>query len=136
MHLIDDRIMQGLFAEAAVSERKRAHYLLHKTHQEKVQRLVIAMVKGSYVDPHYHELPHQWEMFVVMQGSVEVKLYNHDGTVRQVFIAGPQHHVTVIEFAPGDIHSVECLSERASMMEVKEGPFDVNYAKASPPWLL
>jgi len=135
MHLIDEQTMQHLFAQARASERKRAHHLMHNSHQDKVQRLIIAMVKGSYVDPHYHELPHQWEMFVVMQGSVEVKLYNPDGSVRQIFTAGPQHGVSVIEFAPGDIHSVECLSECACMMEVKEGPFDVSYAKASPPWL-
>lgn len=75
MRLVDDNILDELFRTAANSERLRAHYLLHASHQEKVQRLLIAFVRDSYVEPHWHELPHQWEMFVVMQGQLEVCLY-------------------------------------------------------------
>lgn len=134
MRLIDEHIIEKLFDNAMSSSRQRSHLLLHDTHDDKVQRLIIAMVLGSYVEPHYHELPHQWEMFVVIQGSVKVVLYNEDGSIKHSFYAGPQHKLSVVEFSPGDIHSVECISERAIMLEVKEGPFDINYAKTFPHW--
>ncbi|RTN94148.1 WbuC family cupin fold metalloprotein [Enterobacter sp. WCHEn090032] len=130
MRLIDTRQLEALYEQAGKSARLRAHLLLHNSHQEKVQRLLIALVQGSYVDPHYHELPHQWEMFIVMQGQVQVCLYGKDGKVINQFVAGENTGINVVEFSPGDIHSVECMSPRALMMEVKEGPFNPSFAKA------
>lgn len=130
MRLIDDKTLESVFSQAEHSERKRAHLLLHASHQEKVQRLLIAMVQGSYVEPHYHELPHQWELFVVLQGEVRVSLYDKDGQVITVRDYGPTQTAAIMELEPGEIHSVECISERALLLEVKEGPFDPAFAKA------
>jgi hypothetical protein len=130
VRLIDKNQLETLYGQAGQSERLRSHLLLHDSHQDKVQRLLIALVKGSYVDPHYHELPHQWEMFIVMQGQVQVCLYGKDGEIINKFVAGENTTINIVEFSPGDIHSVECLSPRALMMEVKEGPFDPTFAKA------
>ena len=134
MNLIDDVAINGLFESARQSERKRAHLLLHRSHDEKVQRLLIGLVKDSYVEPHYHELANQWEMFTVLTGELKITLYETDGTVKKQFIAGPSSSVSIVEFSPGDIHSVECISDIALMLEVKEGPFNADYAKAFPHW--
>jgi len=130
MRLIDNAQLEALYEKATQSVRLRSHLLMHDSHQDKVQRLLIALVKGSYVEPHYHELPHQWEMFIVMQGQLQVCLHGDDGEIVKQFIAGEDTGISVVEFSPGDIHSVECLSPRALMMEVKEGPFDPSFAKA------
>ena len=52
MRLIDKNQLETLYGQAGQSERLRSHLLLHDSHQDKVQRLLIALVKGSYVDPH------------------------------------------------------------------------------------
>lgn len=130
MRLIDNAALEALFVQAHDAERKRAHLLLHASHQEKVQRLLIAMLQGSYVDPHFHEFPHQWEMFIVLQGEVQLCLHDDAGSVKQEQIFGPAHEAMIVELAPGDIHSVTCISERALLLEVKEGPFDPTFAKA------
>ena len=130
MRLIDNAALDTLFMQAKDADRKRAHLLLHASHQEKVQRLLIAMVQGSYVEPHFHELPHQWEMFIVLQGEVLVCLHDDEGRVKQEQHFGPGHEAMIVELAPGDIHSVTCTSQRALLLEVKEGPFDPAFAKA------
>ena len=124
MRLIDNDQLDELYDQAGQSERLRSHLMMHGSHQEKVQRLLIALVKGSYVEPHYHELPHQWEMFIVMEGQLKVCLYGRNGEVIKQFIAGDNTGISIVEFSPGDIHSVECLSPRALIVELKEGPFD------------
>ncbi|CBA32055.1 WbuC family cupin fold metalloprotein [Cronobacter turicensis] len=134
MRLIETSQLDVLFEQAKSSERLRSHLLLHDSHQEKVQRLLIAMVRGSYVEPHYHELPQQWEMFTILQGQIQVTLFNIKGEILTQFLAGEGTGVSIVELSPGDIHSVECVSEKAIMMEVKEGPFDPAYAKAFPHW--
>ncbi|ELY2743333.1 WbuC family cupin fold metalloprotein [Cronobacter turicensis] len=134
MRLIETSQFDLLFEQAKDSERLRSHLLLHNSHQDKVQRLLIAMVRGSYVEPHYHELPQQWEMFTILQGQIQVTLFNIKGEILTQFLAGEGTGVCIVELSPGDIHSVECISEKAIMMEIKEGPFDPAYAKAFPHW--
>lgn len=134
MRYFGNRQLNILFEEAALSPRKRAHLNLHSTFDDKVQRLYIAMLKGSYVEPHYHDLPHQWEMFVVLQGTIHLKLYNEDSTVKESMFIGEGHEVKSLELMPNDIHSVECISEQVLMLEIKEGPFISDKAKVFPNW--
>lgn len=129
MKIVDQELINNLYIAADKSDRKRSHHLLHSSHQDKVQRLLIAMKQGSYVEPHYHELPHQWELFQVLDGLVKVTLYFNDGTVREIFNVGDNSFIKLIELQPNEIHSVECLSEQALLLEVKEGPFSPNFAK-------
>lgn len=134
MRMFGIKQFEGLFQQAALSPRIRAHLNLHSSFDDKVQRLYIAMLKGSYVEPHYHEQPHQWEMFVVIQGVIHLKLYNVDGSIRESVLIGDGHHIQSMELQPNDIHSVECISDRALMLEIKEGPFVLEFAKSLPVW--
>ncbi|WP_100157745.1 WbuC family cupin fold metalloprotein [Proteus columbae] len=129
MKYIDKVSLDNLYNEAEKSERLRSHLLLHKSHEDKVQRLLIALVKGSYVEPHYHELSHQWEMFVILEGKVEITLYDHMGSIIENFLAGENTDISIVNLEPNEVHSIKCISPQALMLEVKEGPFDPNYAK-------
>lgn len=129
MKLLESALLTQLYDDASISGRLRSHFLLHASHAEKVQRLLIAMLKGSYVEPHYHELPHQWEMFILLHGKIRVCLYSVSGEILRSLIIDENDSLPLVEFSPGDIHSVECLSDRALLLEVKEGPFDPQNAK-------
>lgn len=134
MRIIDSAFIDKLYVQAEISERKRAHYQLHTSHQDCVQRILIALVKGSYVEPHFHELSHQWEMFSVTEGCIKVCIYSANGEILNEFFAGPEEKNCYIEFSPYEIHSVECISDRALMLEIKEGPFNPDFAKSFPKW--
>ncbi|AUQ40660.1 WbuC family cupin fold metalloprotein [Yersinia ruckeri] len=134
MQIIDNELINKLYQQAEVSDRKRSHHQLHGSHQDKVQRLLIAFVKGSYVEPHFHELPHQWEMFNVIEGCVKVCVYSDIGEVIEELFFGLEENNKFVEFSPYEIHSVECISEKALMLEIKEGPFDSIFAKTFPQW--
>lgn len=129
MKIIDDLLINTLYSEAKDSPRKRSHYLLHNSHNDKVQRLLIGMCKDSFVEPHYHELPHQWELFFILDGSIELTLFNNGNKENNVLILGKESGVYSIELPPKQIHSLKCLSDTALLLEIKEGPFDPNFAK-------
>ncbi|HIF9248499.1 TPA: WbuC family cupin fold metalloprotein [Photobacterium damselae] len=129
MKIIDQELINNLYIAADKSDRKRSHHLLHSSHQDKVQRLLIAMKQGSYVEPHYHELPHQWELFQVLEGLVKVTICSNDSSGNKYFEIGGNSKIKIIEIQPYEIHSVECLSEQALLLEVKEGPFNPEFAK-------
>lgn len=129
MRKITQSDIELLFEQASKSPRKRAHLNLHASFNDKVQRLYIALLKGSYVEPHYHALAHQWEMFIVQSGLLKVTLHHKDGSVISSSFVGEGQYTQAIEFKPGDVHSVECVSEQALMLEIKEGPFVEHHAK-------
>ncbi|MGY8836823.1 MAG: WbuC family cupin fold metalloprotein [Enterobacterales bacterium] len=129
MRKITQSDIELLFEQASYSSRKRAHLNLHASFDDKVQRLYIALLKGSYVGPHYHALAHQWEMFIVQRGILKVMLHHKDGSVISSCLVGDEQDTQAIEFKPGDVHSVECVSEQVLMLEIKEGPYNEDQAK-------
>ncbi|MEY0436509.1 WbuC family cupin fold metalloprotein [Providencia huaxiensis] len=129
MQYIDNKIIENIYIEAKDSPRKRAHYLLHNSHQDKVQRLLIALVKGSYVEPHYHELQHQWEMFFILEGSLKLTTLDRNENIIKTDIIGANTPIIAVEIPSNEIHSLECLSDKALILEIKEGPFDPSFAK-------
>lgn len=129
MRVISQEDMASLFEKASNSPRKRAHLNLHTSFDDKVQRLYIALLKGSQVGPHFHALAHQWEMFIVQNGLLKVTLHNKDGSEKNSILVGDKQNVQAVEFKPGDIHSVECISGKALILEIKEGPFIEEHAK-------
>ncbi|WP_048606065.1 WbuC family cupin fold metalloprotein [Providencia rettgeri] len=129
MQYIDTEIIKNLYVDAQKNPRKRSHHLLHQSHQDRVQRLLIGLIKGSYVEPHYHELSHQWEMFIILEGNLRLTIYNHNGDKISSDVIGSNTPILAVNIQPNEIHSLECLSDRALILEVKEGPFDSNCAK-------
>lgn len=128
MRILDKQFLTSLECSALASPRKREHLNLHNSFEEKIQRLFISLTKGSYVKPHYHELPHQWEMFVVME-IVEVVFYSTGGQEQQRLLVGEGQSCKAIEIYPMEIHSVECISNKTLMLEIKEGPVNPDFAK-------
>ncbi|EOH0514911.1 WbuC family cupin fold metalloprotein [Vibrio fluvialis] len=116
-------LYENLYNDAKKSSRRRSHFNLHQSYDEKVQRLVISLVKGSFVEPHYHSLPHQWESFFVLEGKIEVKIYTYEGEIISSCLIGDNQEFQFIEIQPEEIHSVKCISEVATILEIKEGPF-------------
>lgn len=129
MRVFDNTYLAELWELAENNSRRRVHFNLHKGFDEQVQRLFIALVKGSYVEPHYHELPHQWEMIIVLEGTVEIIFYTEQGDIIKQLTAGDRLDCRVVEIQPLDIHSIECTSDKALLLEIKEGPFRPEKAK-------
>lgn len=129
MKIFDEHKLAGINRESLLSSRKRSHLNIHDCHTDKVQRLFIHLVRGSYVEPHFHTLSHQWELFVVISGTIEIVFYTPEGTITKRLYVGDNQSCRVVEVEPNEIHSVECVSHSALMLEVKEGPYDPKTSK-------
>ncbi len=129
MRVFDKQLFSKLNQDALESPRNRSHLNLHSNFEEKVQRLFISLVQGSFVEPHYHDQPNQWEMFIVLEGVIEVILYNNEGESIKQFLVGEGQGCQTVELEPFEIHSVKCISDKALMLEIKEGPFNPYLAK-------
>lgn len=64
-----------------------------------------------------------------IRGVVQLSLHNESGEIIDSLTAGPREAIQTIEIQPCEVHSLRCLSDKALLLEIKEGPFDPNNAK-------
>ena len=124
-------IADGLPDAAKSAPRLRTHVLLHESHEDPVQRLLVGFSRGTYVQPHRHT--EQWEMIVPIKGVLALLLFSTTGTITERVEIAPDQTVT-LEIPAGIWHTLVPVSESASMLEVKPGPFrPAEFAPWSPP---
>lgn len=131
MKIFSEDAAQKLFCDAKKSDRNRVHYLLHDSHNDKVQRLVIALKRYSYIEPHSHVLPNQWESFVVLVGQIRLITFSDNGVVLTV---NELNQGSIVELEPKIIHTLISISEESLIYELKEGPFIAAHAKNRVKW--
>lgn len=121
-----------LLSDAARSPRLRAHRTLHASHAEPVQRLLVGVLRGSYIRPHRHV--GRFELAVVLRGRVDIVLFDDEGTVLERFEAGEAGPIRSFEL-PGDVwHAWVATGDESVFVEVKPGPFDPANPGEFAPW--
>jgi cupin fold WbuC family metalloprotein len=132
MRTITDSMLTELIEQAGLSERKRVIYRLHE-HEEPVQRMVNALVPGTYVTPHQHNNPPKVELLCALRGQVAVVHFAENGAILDVHRLEPAGPIRVVDIAPGQFHSMVPL-EPAAVLEIVEGPYDPVTHKQFAPW--
>ena len=124
---IDDLIFR-----AKHSERKRHIFRLHE-HHEPVQRMVNAMVAGTYIQPHKHENPDKVELFNILKGSIAVLQFSATGDVEVVITLDATGATRIVDIPPRTFHTLIPL-EPSAALEIIQGPYDENTHKQFATW--
>ncbi|MDD2451129.1 MAG: WbuC family cupin fold metalloprotein [Sulfurovum sp.] len=132
--VFDQNLFEDLRSKAEASPRKRAHFNLHHSYSEPVQKVLICMLRETYIPPHYHEHTYQTELFIVLQGSVKLILFDENGEIQKEVAMGEGSATSMVEIEPKVIHTIVCESDDAFVLEVKEGPFVEDQSKVFPEW--
>ncbi|WP_245257018.1 WbuC family cupin fold metalloprotein [Nitrobacter sp. Nb-311A] len=114
-----------------MSPRRRSHLLLHESHADPTQRLLVAFEQSTYIQPHRH--PEQWEMIIPMRGVLALLLFSDNGHVadRIELTAGS---IPISQITVGAWHTVVALTPSALMLEIKPGPYRVaEFLELFPP---
>ena len=88
-----------------------------------MQRLAIALYRGTYVRPHVHSA--QWEMLILLRGAADVLFFTPAGELMgRTTLA--QDRVGVIQIPQGQVHGAVALQDDTAVIEVKPGPYRAN----------
>src|SRR5215203_4000505 len=71
---------------ALASPRKRACICAHKSNQDPLHEMLIAISAASYIHPHRHL--NKSESFHIVEGSVDVAIFDAAGTLKDVIQLG------------------------------------------------
>ena len=103
-----------LLSDAKTSPRRRSHLLLHESHADPTQRLLVAFEQSSYIQPHRH--PEQWEMIIPMRGTLTLLLFSDDGHVADI-IELTAGSIPISQITAGAWHTVVAMTSSALMLE-------------------
>jgi cupin fold WbuC family metalloprotein len=126
-HLLDD-----LLAQAARSERRRVPYNFHEL-DEPVQRMLNAIVPGSYITPHKHENPDKVELIAILTGKAAMLHYTEGGEIAEIFILEPDGPVRGVDIPPRTYHNFVALAP-CVVLEIIQGPYQAATHKQFAAW--
>jgi cupin fold WbuC family metalloprotein len=128
----DSRYVDFIKQSATKNARGRARICAHRGPVDALHEMLIALLSDSYIRPHRHH--QKIESFHLIDGSVDVVIFNDDGSIADVVelsldgsfyyrLDSPRYHTLLIKSPVLVIH------------EITNGPFDSSmsdFASFSP----
>ena len=133
--LIDPQRIDKLKQVAADDPLKRARICLHRSHDDLVQQMLIAVDKDSYIRPH-RQLEKE-KSYIVIEGGMSVVFFDDSGKVtRKIEMSDSSNgKVSMCRFNSSIWHMLQIHSNVVLYLESIEGPFrkrNTEYAPWSP----
>ncbi|HEV3178882.1 MAG TPA: WbuC family cupin fold metalloprotein [Steroidobacteraceae bacterium] len=132
MKLLPRALLDELATRAAASPRARAHYNIHPTPDDPVQRFLVVALPGSYFRPHRHAT--KSELAVVVRGRIDVLTFDERGCITARHGVGEGTDSIAYETPAGTWHTLLPGAAGGAFLEVKEGPYDAATAAQPAPW--
>jgi cupin fold WbuC family metalloprotein len=130
----NNTIIEKGIASSRKSRRKRILLPLHRSQDDRVQRLINFLQPGTYIRPHRHPGKYNVESIVVMRGSVQFIIFDDVGFIENHFTLRACTDESVIDIEPGVWHSFIVLQKDTVIFEVKKGPYNGLTDKEFAPW--
>jgi len=122
--------------QAALSARKRARICTHRSNEDAVHEMLIAISAESYIHPHRH--PGKAESFHIVEGSVDVVVFDEAGNIIDVVELGDLSTGRNFYYRISEnlFHTILIHTDFLVVHEVTAGPFRANetiQASFAPP---
>jgi cupin fold WbuC family metalloprotein len=132
MRPITTELLNDLLEQASRSPRGRVPYRFHE-HEEPVQRMLNAILPGSYITPHKHQNPDKVELIAVLTGKAAVLAFSDDGALQDIFLLEPDGPVRGVDIPPRAYHNFVALTP-CVVLEIVQGPYHPDTHKQFAPW--
>ena len=131
---IDDELLNQTTAKARGIPRLRMNYNFHPNHEDTINRLLNAMEPWTYIQPHKHENPDRFEVFLALRGRFVVFNFDENGNIADHTILDARKGKYGVEIPPRTYHTLFSLESNSVAYEIKEGPFIPGVTKNVAPW--
>ena len=133
---INSALYEELKERAELEELKRFRMCMHLNHESLVQEMVIALKKGSYVQPHCHPKD-RIESYSILSGILDVIFFDDRGNVTEkLTLSSESEGDKIVRIGAGHWHMPIARSEWVIYHEILQGPFDkdeiIKYSAWSP----
>jgi len=110
--------------QARTNARKRARVCAHKTNDDALHEMIIAISASSYIHPHKHV--GKSESFHIIEGEVDVVIFNEDGAILDVIELGEPRsgHKFYYRLTDSIFHTLLVRTDFLVVHEVTNGPLN------------
>jgi cupin fold WbuC family metalloprotein len=129
---VGDADVEFIKQQALASPRRRSRICAHRSGDDALHEMIIAISRDSYVHPHRHF--GKSESFHVVQGSVDVAIFEDDGTLETVVPMGVPGSGRQFFYRLSDrrYHTLCIRTPVVVIHEVTNGPFDPALTELAP----
>lgn len=130
---IGDAEIAFIRGQALASPLQRARLCAHRRSEDPLHEMFIALTDCSYIHPHRHR--QKSESFHIVEGAVDVVLFDDDGNIFDVIplgTAGTTGRACFYRLDSIRYHTLMIRSEMLVMHEVTNGPFDRQLTEFAP----
>ena len=120
---LGDEQIAFLKSQAKASPRRRARICAHKSNDDALHEMLIAICADSYIHPHKHL--GKSESFHIVEGDVDVAVFDDAGAVADVIELGPpgSGRQFFYRLDHGAFHTLLIRTPFLVVHEVTNGPF-------------
>jgi len=111
-----------LSQSAAQSQRKRCNLNIHERLEDEVQRLFLAFEPDTYVRPHRHPQSHKWELFILLNGDIDLLIFSDDGKLQKRLNLSDSG-LRAVEIPSNTWHSYISNRSGSLAIEIKQGAY-------------
>jgi len=117
---------------ASRSPRRRARICAHRTNEDALHEMLIAIARDSYIRPHKHF--GKSESFHIVEGQVDVAVFDDAGALVDVIELGApgSGRRFYYRLSQSAFHTLVIRSDFLVMHEVTNGPFDPKQSASAP----
>jgi len=130
--VLGDEELAFIRQQALSSPRRRARICAHRHSDDLLHEMFIALSKQTYIRPHRHR--QKSESFHIVDGDVDVVLFEDDGAIHEVVRLGPFGSGRACFYRLDSLryHTLLIKSDLLVMHEVTNGPFDRRLTEYAP----
>jgi cupin fold WbuC family metalloprotein len=137
LKIVSHRQLHRLSAEAAASPRLRKNLNVHPELEDPIQRLFNALEPGTYIRPHRHAHPANWELMLAVRGAFAILVFDDTGLLQDRVDLSAAGGDCAVEIPARTWHAAVVLAPETVLFEVKPGPYaplgDQDLAGWAPP---
>lgn len=122
VHFGDEEVL-FLKQQSQISPRKRARICAHKTNDDALHEMLIAISAESYIHPHKHL--EKSESFHIVEGEADVIIFDENGGITDIFELGipGSGRQFFYRLSESKFHTIIIRSNYLVVHEVTNGPF-------------
>jgi cupin fold WbuC family metalloprotein len=126
--VVDPQWIDRLMSVALQSPLRRSRLCLHRSDDDKLHEMIIALARDCLFQPHRH--PVKSESFHMIAGRLIIVIFKEDGTpIRSLLLSPPgEGGVVCYRLCTPAFHAVLPLDEVVVYHEITNGPFIKNDA--------
>jgi cupin fold WbuC family metalloprotein len=130
--VLGDEELAFIREKALSSPRQRSRICAHRHPEDLLHEMFIALSRQTYIQPHRHR--QKSESFHIIEGTVDVVLFEDDGAIHEVVRLGCFGSGRACFYRLDSLryHTLVIRSELLVMHEVTNGPFDRRLTEYAP----